>query len=422
MSLAALSVAALALAIIVSCVSTLNVGVLAIALAWGVGVFAGGMPVATVMAGFPGQLFLTLVGVTLLFSLAQCNGTLDKLTHYAVRSCRGNRGVIPIMFFVLAAGLASIGPGNIATAALMAPMAMATAGRVGIPLFLMAIMVGNGANAGALSPIAPSGIIASGLMTRIGLSGFEGRTYIYNLLAHALVAFGGYFLFGGWRLFASRGPVEHVEPVDCADGDPLPANESSFDPRHWVTLGVIALLLVGVIFFRVDVGMGAFAASVLLILFRCADDREAIRRMPWGVLLMVSGVTVLIAVLDKAQGIGLIVAQIARFSTPTTVTGVVALLAGLVSVYASTSGVILPTFLPMVPGLAHQLAGADPFAIATSINVGGHLVDVSPLSTIGALCIASAPITSDSRTLFNKLLAWGLSMSVVGALICYLFL
>jgi hypothetical protein len=51
--------------------------------------------------------------------------------------------------------------------------------------------------------------------------------------------------------------------------------------------------------------------------------------------------------------------------------------------------------------------------------VGSHLVDVSPLSTIGALCIASA-INCDTRRLFNQLLAWGLSMTVVGALICYL--
>jgi len=75
----------------------------------------------------------------------------------------------------------------------------------------------------------------------------------------------------------------------------------------------------------------------------------------------------------------------------------------------------------MVPGLAQRLGGVDPFAIATSINVGGHLVDVSPLSTIGALCIASAPLGEDTRLLFNKLLAWGLSMSIVGALVCYLF-
>ena len=99
-------------------------------------------------------------------------------------------------------------------------------------------------------------------------------------------------------------------------------------------------------------------------------------------------------------------------------TGVVALLTGIVSVYSSTSGVVLPAFLPMVPGW-RKLGGADPLAIATSMNIGGHLVDVSPLSTIGALCIAGAP-ADESRPLFNKLLAWGLSMCVVGAMLCYL--
>ena len=92
MNLAWISVAALALAIILSCVTTINVGVFAIALAWIVGVYFGGMPVATVMSGFPSALFLTLAGVTLLFTMAQCNGTLDRLAHHAVRICRGHRG------------------------------------------------------------------------------------------------------------------------------------------------------------------------------------------------------------------------------------------------------------------------------------------------------------------------------------------
>jgi Na+/H+ antiporter NhaD/arsenite permease-like protein len=366
------------------------------------------------MGGFPGQLFLTLAGVTLLFTLAQGNGTLDKLAHHAVRSCRGNRGVMPIMFFLLAAGLASIGPGNIATAALMAPMAMTTAGRVGIPLFLMAIMVGNGANAGSLSPFAPTGIIVNGVMARIGMPGYEVQTYLYNLMAHAVVAFGGYFLFGGWKLFRIHTPVPY------AGSDAPVADEAPLETRHWITLTVIGLLLVSVIFFDVNVGMGAFAAASILVLFRLADDRDAIKRMPWGVIMMVSGVTVLISVLEKAEGIDLMVAQLARFATADTVTGQVALLTGLVSVYSSTSGVVLPAFLPMVPGLAQQLGSTNPLAIASSMNIGGHLVDVSPLSTIGALCIASAPIRGESRDLFNKLLAWGLSMSVVGGGLCYL--
>jgi di/tricarboxylate transporter len=413
MNLAVLSVAALGVAIIVSCVTTLNVGVLAVALAWIIGVYVGGIPVATVMGGFPTQLFLTLTGMTLLFTAAQCNGTLDRLAHHAVRLCRGNRGVIPIMFFLLGAGLASMGPGNIATAAIVAPMAMATANRVGIPLFLMAIMVGNGSNSGSLSPFAPTGIIVNGLMERNGLDGYELSTYLYNLGAHALVAFGGYFLFGGLKLFAAGSA-----PVAAAAGQPADA-DPAFEWRHWLTLAVIASLILSVLFFNVNVGMGAFFASVVLVLTGAADDGEAIKRMPWKVIVMVCGVTVLIALLERAQGIDLLVSLVARFSSRDTVTGIVAFLTGIISVYSSTSGVVLPAFLPMVPGLAEQLGGASPLGIASAMNVGGHLVDVSPLSTIGALCIAGSPV-EESRNLFNKLLAWGLSMAVVGSLLCWL--
>jgi di/tricarboxylate transporter len=413
MNLAVLSVSALALAVIVSCISRVNVGVLALALAWLVGVVIGGQPVNVVMGGFPSQLFLTLTGVTLLFTLAQCNGTLERITRHAVAACRGNRGAMPIMFFAVAAILSSMGPGNIATAALVIPLAMATAVRTGIPLFLMAIMAGNGANAGGLSPFAPTGIIVNGLMIRNGLPGFELQTYAYNFLAHTGVAFAGYAMFGGLKLFgtgraaAGAVPVETIERVE------------RFELRHWVTVGVIVALIASVIFAKVNVGMAAFVCSAFLVLTGMADDGEAIKRMPWRVIVMVCGVTVLIALAERAQGLDLLTALVARISTAGTVTGVVALITGLVSVYSSTSGVVLPAFLPLVPGLAERLPGASPLAIAMSMNIGGHLVDVSPLSTIGALCMTVAT-GDESRPLFNKLLAWGLSMSVVGALLCYL--
>ncbi len=415
MTPAALSLAALLLAIVVSCFTRLNVGVLSIALAGIIGVYAAKLSANDVLAGFPSQLFVTITGVTLLFGMAGGNGTLDRLAHHAVRLCRGNRGVIPIMFFVMATALASIGPGNIATAALIAPMAMATAGRTGIPLFLMAIMVGNGANAGSISPFAPTGIIVSSLMSRIGLGGHEGETYLYNALAHAIVGFGGYFVFGGWRLFAKATGVSAGEDSEGA-AEHAPA---VIEKHHWITIAAITLLVVSVMFFKVNVGLGSYVGAVLLVLLGAADDLEALKKVPWGVIVMVCGVSVLIALLEKTSGLDLFVDFLARFATGRTVSGFVAFVTGVISVYSSTSGVVLPAFLPMTPGLATRL-GADAFSIATSINIGAHLVDVSPLSTIGALCIAAAPVGSDSRELFLKMLAWGLAMSVVGGLGCLL--
>jgi di/tricarboxylate transporter len=410
MNLAVISVSALTLAVLISCFSRLNVGVLSIAMAWIVGVYLGGLPVNAVMAGFPSQLFLTLAGVTLLFAMAQSNGTLSRLTHHAVRLCRGNAGTIPIMFFILGALLASMGPGNIATAALLTPIAMATATRAGIPLFLMAIMVGNGANSGALSPFAPTGIIVNGIMAKNQLPGLEAQAYFYNLAAHAVIAFAGYALFGGLKLFAADRRVEVVDPEGAR----------GFDRRQWITLGVIGALLVSVLAFGAHVGLAAFVAAVVLVAVNAADDGEAIKLMPWRVIVMVCGVTVLIALVERFQGLALMVQWIAQVSTPGTVTFVVALITGIVSVYSSTSGVVLPAFLPLVPGLAAQLPGASAVAIAMSMNIGGHLVDTSPLSTIGALCIASAGGGGgDTRKLFNQLLAWGLSMAIVGAVLCY---
>src|SRR5947207_2666191 len=189
--LAWLSLAALVLVIVLSCTTAVNPGFLSLALAWVIGIYlapAWGrrFTIGEVLGGFPTDLFLTLVGVSLLFTLARGNGTLDRVVRVALRGCRGNAGLIPILFFGLACGIASIGAGNIATAALIGPLAMAVAERARIPPFLMTIMVAHGCIAGALSPIAPTGIIASGLMSRMGMSGFERQNYLSNLLANAV--------------------------------------------------------------------------------------------------------------------------------------------------------------------------------------------------------------------------------------------
>jgi di/tricarboxylate transporter len=249
-------------------------------------------------------------------------------------------------------------------------------------------------------------------MARNQLPGLEVQTYLYNLAAHALVAFAGYAVFGGLRLFAQRD-----DPGVAATAVDEPTDDS-FTRRHWFTIAIIAALILSVVFAQINVGMGAFLGAVILVLTRSADDGEAIKRMPWRVIVMVCGVTVLIALVERAQGIDLLVGLVTKVASAKTVTFVVALLTAVVSVYSSTSGVVLPAFLPMVPGLATSLPGASAVAIASSMNIGGHLVDVSPLSTIGALCLAGAP-PEESRALFNRLLAWGLSMSVIGATLCY---
>jgi Na+/H+ antiporter NhaD/arsenite permease-like protein len=423
MSLAAISLSALVAALVISCISEINIGVLAIVFAWIVGVYFGGMKIEQVIAGFPTGLFLTLVALTLLFAQAQVNGTLDRFARRAVRLCRGNAGVIPMMFFVLTALLSSIGPGNIASTALMAPLGMAVAGRYNISPFLMTIMIANGASAGSLSPIAPTGVVVNGIVAKMGITNVQWPIYLNNLMIHTMVAFAGYFAFGGLKLFARRRSDSGDDPSHVPEPGRHPSltPESDFAPRHWLTLAVIAALVVGAIVFQVNVGMAAFVCALVLTFARAADDGEAVKRMPWKVILMVTGVTVLVALLEKTGGLELFSNFLARLATPATSTLVTAFFTGLISIYSSTTGVVLPALLPTVPGLIQKMGGGDAMAIISSMNSGGHLVDVSPLSTLGALCLAAAPAGTDTRRLFNQLMAWGLSMSVVGAIICWIF-
>lgn len=422
MNLAWISLAALIVAITLSMVSSVNVGVVSLAFAWLVGVYLGGMPLAKVIGTFPVDLLLNLVGITLLFGMAHNNGTLGRIAARAVAACRGNAGVIPIMFFVIAVTLSSIGPGNIATTAILAPMAMAVGTRAAIPPFLIALMVGNGAQAGALSPFAPTGIIVAKNMDAIGLPGHQTQTYLNNLMAHAVVTFIAYFIFGGWKLFRRVRPFQEMSQSDQAGAraEQESLDIEPFERAHWITLTVLVALVASVIGFQAQVGMAALTGASILSLIGAANEKDAIKKMPWSVILMVCGVTVLIGVLSASRGMELFTAMLAKISTPATVTFMIALVTGAVSVYSSTSGVVLPAFLPTVPGLAQTL-GVDPIKIAASMYVGGHLVDLSPLSTIGALCIAALPnaTESESKKLFNQLLWWGLSMMIVGAIICW---
>jgi di/tricarboxylate transporter len=403
---AAVSLYALLAAIVLSCTSRINVGIVAVALAWLVGVYAGLRP-DEVLAGFPSSLFVTLAGVTLLFSAAESNGTIAVFARRLLGTVRGRARLVPLIIFLIAGLIATVGPGAIVSVAVTVPMAMAIGLRAGIPPFLTALMVANGANAGNLSPTSAVGIIANTRMAEVGLGAHEWKVWAANFLAHALVAAVAYAALV-WRT--------EDRTVAAADEDRVQATR-----MHWLTAAVIAAWVAAVVIAGVPIGPAAFAAAALLVIARAAKEADAVKRMPWAAILMVTGMALFVALVERTGGIELFTSLLARLANAATVNGVIAFVTGLISTFSSTSAVVLPTFLPMAPGLVQQVGGGDPLAVALSINVGASLVDVSPLSTLGALCVAAVADPDRAADLFRKLMIWGLAMSVVGAVLCLLF-
>ena len=154
-----------------------------------------------IFAGFPGDLFVILVGVTLLFAIASGNGTVDWLIHAAVRAVGGRMWAIPWVMFVVTAILTASGAVVPGAVAIIAPIGLGFAVQYGINPVLMGLMIINGATAGGFSPISVFGSIVNGVVERKDLA--ENATllfassFFFNLMLCVVV----FVIFGGRKLF-----------------------------------------------------------------------------------------------------------------------------------------------------------------------------------------------------------------------------
>jgi di/tricarboxylate transporter len=423
----------------------LNVGIVGIAFSLIIaGIFAD-TAATKVLRSLPVDLVMMLIGVTFLFGIAITNGTMEKLTNNAIRLAGGNTVLIPVILFLLISIITTIGPGNIATFTLLAPICMAIAEKIGMRAFLMSLLIVGAAEGAAFSPIAPTGIISTHFVTQMtpklatlgqvfgDVNSLAWKIYFNSMFAQLFANVGGFLIFGGWVWVRSqRNSTLSIDDI-APKPEPMTRNQ-------WLTIGSIALLVLLVIlpgisitkglfsttFLNVigtgkapNVGAVAFILATILLLINAGDSKAAIKSMPWSVIIMVGGMGILVDMMDKAGGLSAMVNIMASVSTPTTINGVLAFVTGVISSYSSSSGVVMPMFLPLVPGLVETLGGGSAVAMVSSINVGSHLVDVAPLSLFGAICVATAGESEDKGKLFRQLMIWGLSMSVVGGFICY---
>ena len=404
--IAAISIVAILAAIAVGTVGRVNIGLVSIAFAFAIGHFLVGLPAGQIVAGWPIGLFFMLLGMTLLFGIARVNGTLTVLAERVVAATTGRTRLIPPAFFLMAGGIAAVGAGNIVVCAVVLPIAMTLSVEHRIPPLLMATMVIAGANAGGLSPLAPTGIIANTLSAEQGFDIAAG-IFTKQIIGQTILATLLYFILKGHRL-EPRHPAEGAE-----------ATAFHMDRAQLTTVAVLLLVVSCIVFAGWDIGLTAFTGAVVLLFLRGAGENPAMQSIPWGTILLVCGVTVLVKVAEQAGGIDLLSQQLTRLMTDRTAAPVMALIGGTLSLVSSASGVVLPTLIPTVPGLVAE-TGGDSTRIISAIVMGAHMVTNSPISTLGALAVASAGFGAERDRLFGQLFLVGLAGLFYAAAIVYL--
>ena len=415
MSAEMISILVLVAVFAIATTRSINMGALAFAAAFAVGELVADIDADGIFAGFPGDLFVVLVGVTYLFAIARANGTTDWLVHAAIRLVRGRIALIPWVMFTITGALTAIGALSPAAVAIVAPVALSFAVRYRISPLLMGVMVVHGAQAGGFSPISVYGSIVNGIVEREKLPGSELTLFLASLVVNLVIAAIVFVVLGGLRLTGEHRADEEGTEEGTADGESEAARGTRLTPARTATLVALVALVVAVLGFDLDAGLSSLTLAVLLGVIWPGTSRKAVGEIAWPTVLLICGVLTYVGVLEKMGTIDYAGKAVSDIGVPLLAAVLLCYIGGLISAFASSVG-IMGALIPLaVPFLAQGEIGA--IGMVTALAVSATVVDVSPFSTNGALVLAAAPDV-DRERFFRQLMVYGgIVVAVVPAVV-----
>jgi di/tricarboxylate transporter len=442
-----ISILVLVVVFVIATTRSVNMGALAFAAAFAVGELVADLDADGIFAGFPGDLFVVLVGVTYLFAIARANGTTDWLVHASIRLVRGRVALIPWVMFAITGALTAIGAVSPAAVAIVAPIALSFAARYGISPLLMGAMVVHGAQGGGFSPISIYGTIVNGIVEREHLPGNEVFLFLASLIVNLVIAGVMFVLFGGLKLWA-QGAVpldEAAGPGGAPDKRDAPADGTGtapssgavtssasgpatavatrteapdttrLTPARIATLTALVALVVAVLAFDLDAGLTSITLAVILSAAWPEDSRKAVGQIAWSTVLLICGVLTYVGVLEEIGTIKWAGEGVGGIGVPLLAAVLLCYIGAIVSAFASSVG-IMGALIPLaVPFLAQGEIGA--VGMVAALAVSATVVDVSPFSTNGALVLAAAPDVDRERFFRQLMIYGGIVVAVVPAVV-----
>ncbi|MBD3008792.1 SLC13 family permease [Streptomyces sp. 5-10] len=398
-----ISILVLVVVFVIATTRSINMGALSFAAAFGVGELVADFSADHIFAGFPGDLFVVLVGVTYLFALARANGTTDWLVHASIRLVGGRVALIPWVMFAVSGTLTAIGAVSPAAVAIVAPLALSFAARYRISPLLMGAMVMHGSQGGGFSPISIYGSIVNGIVDREKLPGNEITLFLASLVVNLIIAAVVFVVCGGLKLPRTAVAAAGEEREDGAREAPADA-EDRLTPARIATLAALVALVVAVLAFDLDAGLTSITLAVALSVFWPDHGKKAVNEVTWPTVLLICGVLTYVGVLDEMGTITYAGKAVSDIGVPLLAALLLCYIGAIVSAFASSVG-IMGALIPLaVPFLAQGDIGA--VGMIAALAVSATVVDVSPFSTNGALVLANAPDVDRDR-FFRQLMVYG---------------
>lgn len=417
---------AIILAIALGYRTKINTGFFGIVFAYIIGTFYLGIKSGDIIKMWPISIFFVILAISLFYNFAMTNGTLEKLAQHMLYRTRKVPKLLPFAIFIAATILAALGAGFFAVMAFFTPITMLLCRKTGLSPLIGALAVNYGALCGNNFMISPGGVVFIGLMNQAGYEavsyGFEFQIFLASFVV-PIVVLSLLILFNTRK----KGNADVVEIS-------LP---EAFNAVQKKTLALVVSMIVVVLIFpilhiifpqvgliktldkAIDVGLVAVVFAVLALLMNLGDEKEVIKKVPWGTLIMICGVGMLISVAIKAGTVKLIAGFVTDTIPAPVVPIVMAAIGGFMSFFSSTMGVVTPALFPLVPNLA-EASGIDAAVLFSAIVIGAQATAISPFSSGGSLVLST--VSEEERVdMFGKLIFRGVPICL-GAAIIYAFI
>lgn len=420
---------AVVLAIGVSYRTKINAGLIAMVFAYIIAVFDLKLDPDKAMTLWPVTVFFEIFTVTLFFAVAIENGTLKKVVDTFLYRFRGLTWGLAFVFLFAATLIGALGGGFFTVMVLLCPIALLVASQVKIEPLLAGIAVTVGASAGSNFMTSLSGIVYRGLFEKFGYSSSRAFTISVAIFIAYLVLVT--LMIGGLMLYFRR-RARHDGSAG-AESITMPRPEP-FDRSQRITLGLtgvfLLLALVPSIIHMVapdlgwaeklttdlDVTLVTLALAVLAMILGIVDREAVLQRVPWKILIMVTGMGMLMQVAIAGGTLDDLAHWLGDGALPTfLIPLLLALVAAVITSFGSWIGVTAPALFPVVPLIAH-LTGLSPELLFVCATIGGLSVEISPYSAAGAMVLGFSP-KDQQDAMYRKELTIGLPTMGLSALV-----
>lgn len=390
-----------------------NMGVTGMVFAWIVGCLMMGMKVKEVVALWPNGVVFQLLSITLFFGFACCNGTMQAVADHLLYAVRNQSWMIGIAIYFIAIVLGAIGCPPPAANAIMAVIGFSIGLPAGLHPVIIAWGVCHGAAIGACMPWAASGAVVN---STIAANGFEaeaagmtwGFFFAYFLIT-TIILIVLYFVFKGHKLQTVN--VQKPQPFNDIQKKNLiiiaivvglvviPSMLSKFVKNP--TLGFLAS--------RLDIQMLSFVGFVVCVLMKLADQRAAIKSVPWNTIILVGGIGTLMNVATQAGVVDVISGWLNNSVPEGMMVAFMTLLGGFLSFFSGGINTVFPMLAPIV-GTTVAGTAIKPITMFIGILLGACYTALSPFSTGGAIFMSNC----QDEKVRGKLITWQLGLAALG--------